>query len=367
MRSYYAFQVNALYPASGQKTGYYPNINFSDVYFNEPSTESDQNRVMGIIRTGETSGYYIDIFRSKTKAGHADYHDYFYHNLGQQLQFTTSNNQPLVFKPSSKLNSKSGNIKAYDYLFDETSVKSDAPFKATYNLSIHNEIVSMNVWMNGNANRELFNVKSPHSDAFRNMLPEDIEKAPMLTTVVRQYGEAWNTPFVAVYEPSTTSEPSTVKSVKSFTVHTSTPGFVGLQIESKTDRTDYLFSSDIFDSYTHNDISFTGTFGILTKEPETSTLFIGAGKEMEYAGYGVEILGKKSGSATLVFGKHLQLTCNDAILLTVPDVYKKGDVVLNIGFKQLNGGRTEINGKKVVVFKVPPTNFQEISISTKTK
>ncbi|WP_165876138.1 heparinase II/III domain-containing protein [Mariniflexile fucanivorans] len=365
MRSYYAFEINALYPASEQKLGYYPNINFSDVYFNEPSTNSDQNRVMSIVRTGETSGYYIDIFRSKTKTGNADYHDYFYHNLGQELQLTSPENKPLALQPSSKLNSKSGNIKAYDYLSDETSVKINSSFKATYNLSINDEKISMNMWMNGNNNREIFKVNSPPSEAFRKVLPENIEKAPLLTTVVRQYGEAWNKPFVAVYEPSITKEPATIKSVKPFSVETNTSSFVGLEIASKADRTDYVFSSDIQDSFAHNNINFIGTFGILSKESETSTLFMGSGKKIEFGGYTVEILGKKSGAATLVFGKHFELTCDDAILLTVPDDYKKGDVVLNLGFKQLNGERTQINGNKIVVFKVPPTEFQAITINVK--
>lgn len=365
MRSYYAFEVNNLYPVSEKKSGYYPNINFSDLYFHEPSTNSDQNRVMSIVRTGETSGYYIDIFRSKTKEGNAKYHDYFYHNLGQELQFTTMDNQPIALQSSSKLNAKSGNIKAYNYLSDEKSVKSNLPFKAIYNLTVEGkENVSMNMWMNGNENREIFKVKAPYSEAFRGVLPDNIEKAPLLTTVVRQYGEAWNTPFVTVYEPSTTSEPSTIKHVETFK-NASNKSFVGLVVESKSDRIDYVFSSDELGSYSHDAINFDGTFGILTKTAKATTLFIGAGKKISYNGYTVEILGKKSGAATFVFGEQFQLTCNDAMLLTIPDIYKKGDVIMNIGFKQLNGARTQIDGKKVVVFKVPLTSFQNISIELK--
>lgn len=364
MRSYYAFEVNAVYPASGKQSGYYPNINFSDLYFHEPSTNSDQNRVMSIVRTGENSGYYIDIFRSKTKEGNDKYHDYFYHNLGQELQITSVENQPLQLETSSKLNSKSGNIKAYDYFSDETSIASNTPFKAKYNLAIANENVSMNMWMNGNTNREIFKVAAPRSEAIRKVLPKHIEEAPLLTTVVRQYGDAWNKPFVAVYEPSTAKEPAIIKHIETFKIP-SNESFVGLKIESLESRTDYMFSSDRDGSFTHNNIEFIGTFGMLSEENNSKTLFIGAGKKMEYDGYSIEILGKKSGSATLVTGNQFQLTCNDAILLTAPDTYKNGKVVLNIGFKQLNGSRTQINGKKVVVFKVPPTSFQNVSIQLK--
>ncbi|ANW95353.1 hypothetical protein AXE80_03195 [Wenyingzhuangia fucanilytica] len=365
MRSYYAFQVNALYPASEQKEGYYPNINFSDLYFHEPSTNSDQNRVMSIVRTGETSGYYVDIFRSKTKENNADYHDYFFHNLGQTLEFFSEENQSIRLHKSSKLNSKSGNIKAYDYLFDEQSVKRDSPFKATYNLSIDDKNIAMNMWMNGNDDRELFKVKSPHSEAFRKILPEAIEKAPLLTMVVRQYGEAWNKPFVAVYEPSTDAEPATIKTIQQFADANNNSSFVGLQIVSKNNRTDYIFSSDVHDIYTYDGIQFTGTFGLVTKEENNTTLFMGQGKGISYQGYSVEVLGKKSSDVALVIGTEPMLTCADAVLLTVPDEYKKGQVVLNIGFKEIQGARNKVNGKKVVQFKVPSTKYQHILIKIK--
>ncbi|MDB2463059.1 hypothetical protein N9W61_03055, partial [Algibacter sp.] len=212
----------------------------------------------------------------------------------------------------------------------------------------------------------LFKVKSPHSEAFRKILPEAIEKAPLLTTVVRQYGEAWKKPFVAVYEPSTSKAPATITSVKPFLVDNQSTSFVGLQIDSKGDRKDFVFSSDVQDTFNHNDINFTGTYGVLTQETNSTTFFIGAGREISYNGYTIEILGKKSSAATLVIGKQFKLTCNDPVLLTVPDIYKKGDVVLNMGFKQLQGSRTQKNGNKVVAFKVLPTDLSDISIKLKT-
>lgn len=367
MRGYYPFQVNELYPASERKSGYFPNINFSDIYFNEPSTNSDQNRVMSIVRTGETSGYYIDIFRSRIQDGNDKYHDYFYHNLGQELILTNTKNEVLKMESSTKLTSKQGNIKAYDYMWDEQLVKSDKPFKALFNLAIENEEkVSMNMWMNGNKNREIFKVKSPRSEALRDaMVPKEIAMAPQPTIVVRQKGEAWNTPFVAVYEPSTTSEPSTIKNIETFETDTSKNSFVGLKIEGNSNRLDYVFSSDVSDLYNYKGIRFKGTYSIVTIENGMTTLFLGAGKKMSKDGYSIEILGKNSGSATLVYNHKLQLTCDETILLRVPDIYKKGNLVLTFGFKQRKGERELVNGKNVVSFKVPKMDFQEILISLK--
>ena len=37
-------------------------------------------------------------------------------------------------------------------------------------------------------------------------MPYNIKEQPTLTFVARQHGEAWNRPFVSVYEPSTKKE-----------------------------------------------------------------------------------------------------------------------------------------------------------------
>ncbi len=53
MLSYHAFDLIWQYPKSEQKEGFYKDIIFSDVYFLEPETRSDQSRTVSIVRTGE--------------------------------------------------------------------------------------------------------------------------------------------------------------------------------------------------------------------------------------------------------------------------------------------------------------------------
>ncbi|MEL0652302.1 hypothetical protein V6246_12785 [Algibacter sp. TI.3.09] len=140
---------------------------------------------------------------------------------------------------------------------------------------------------------------------------------------------------------------------------------MGLKIESLKDRTDIMFSSDVIGKYPFQNINFNGTFGMVTSEENKTTLFLGTGKFIEKDGFSIQILGEKSGAATLVYGNNMQLTCDDVMLLTIPDTYKKGEVVLTFGFKQLRGERLKMNGKNVVNFKVPAMNFQEIAIGLK--
>ena len=56
MKSNHGFDVAASYPKSEEKDNIYSGITFSDVSFLEPETQSDQNRLMSIIRTDSEHG-----------------------------------------------------------------------------------------------------------------------------------------------------------------------------------------------------------------------------------------------------------------------------------------------------------------------
>lgn len=66
-----------------------------------------------------------------------------------------------------------------------------------------------------------------------------------MTFVARQAGEAWNRPFVSIYEPSSVKEPGQILSVTYPSVKCEDEGsHVGICVEQKDSRKDYIFSSD---------------------------------------------------------------------------------------------------------------------------
>ena len=103
---------------------------------------------------------------------------------------------------------------------------------ASKKLSEQKEI-TMTMWMKADENRTIFQALSPANLEYERMSnqPYKVIDQPVLTFVVRQKGEAWNHPFVCVYEPSSDTEPGDIASVDYFTP--SEQGAVGIIVKLK--------------------------------------------------------------------------------------------------------------------------------------
>nr|WP_322623452.1 heparinase II/III family protein [uncultured Flavobacterium sp.] len=292
MKSNHAFKVVAAYPESGKNSGTVPGYTFSDLMFLEPETNSAQRRVMGIIQT-EGGGYYVDVFRSVQNEGNNTKHEYFFHNLGQKLELFGKNNTPLKLADTDALAFGNGDQSAYDYMWNKKSVFTVADFKGTFSLELKERTVNMNLWFQGQPDREVFSVLSPKSTAFRHgPLPEDLNNLPIPTLVVKQNGEAWKRPFVAIYEPAENGK-SDIASVDYF----GTDEQAGIHITAKSGREDFIFTNTQLTQFTNNDLSVTGTYGVISKDEKNTTLFLGNGTRISNGVYA--ITATQSGSLTV--------------------------------------------------------------------
>ena len=61
-------------------------MTYATVSFIETETQAEQQRTTAIVKTSDKGGYYINVFRSRKKEGGHKTHDYFYHNLGQEMK-----------------------------------------------------------------------------------------------------------------------------------------------------------------------------------------------------------------------------------------------------------------------------------------
>jgi hypothetical protein len=261
MKSNHAFEVKHMYPASGVDSNYFPFVHFGDLYFLEPETNADQQRLISIIRTSDSTGYYVDVFRSRRRDGKDKMHDYFYHNMGQQLQMD------LPLQPTDALSFGGGHLGAYDYFYDKQSVTTDKDIHAVFSLAIPGkDTVQMHMWMKGAKDREIFTVKSPPSKAIDRMgLPAGIAELPMPAIVARQTGEAWKRPFVTMFEPAVASHRSIQKIIA--------VGPDSIMVENYNGSRQFIYTSD-------------STYGVISEmNGDLQYLFLGNGHTISKAGY----------------------------------------------------------------------------------
>lgn len=219
-------------------------ITYATVSFIEPETQAQQQRTTAIVKTSAKGGYYIDVFRSKKKEGDDKTHDYFYHNLGQEMKvMDAASGLSLDMKRTEELAFAGGHLYAYSYIYDKKSAKMQNSVKTQFVTKILDDKVveamggqreiTMTMWMKKDENRTIFQALSPVNLEYERMpnQPYKVDEQPVLTFVARQKGEAWNHPFVCVYEPSSDTEPGDIASVDFFTP--SEPSAVGIIVKLK--------------------------------------------------------------------------------------------------------------------------------------
>lgn len=244
-------------------------------HFYTKELKAEQRRMLSIIRTSSQTGYFVDIFRSKVMEGENKYHDYIYHNMGTGFDMLTSKGLPISLT-NIPLDSLSG--KGYSYFTTLGSLKTDNDFRVDFHLGVDD--THMRMFMPGNKGRTVFQLNSLFNHRY---YEPSLRKLPVPAVLVRQEGEAWNQPFVAVYEPYGNGAESQIKAV--YQEKTSVPeGVVKLTVERKHDaRKDFIFHSINPETEAdYSGIKFKGIYGVITyKGNEFETAYIGEGVSLK--------------------------------------------------------------------------------------
>jgi Heparinase II/III-like protein len=236
-----------------------PNISVAQASFHYTDPAADQQRTLALIRIGPRSGFYFDVFRSRAAAGDKSFHDYLYHNVGQSLAISDANQKPLLLEPTQLLNSSNGCLKGYDYFKNEKSTDYDGDIHATFSVDLPDAKRSMSLWMPGQPNRKIFSLQAPPDHAAREACPA-LSTIPMPTLLVRQSGDAWAKPFIAVYEPYLDSDGPTIQSVHSVKLDDDSAATI---VQGK-EFTAYLVQSNDSDKpHTIDHHTFKGRFSAL--------------------------------------------------------------------------------------------------------
>jgi hypothetical protein len=201
------------------------------------------------------------------------------------------------------------------------------------------------------------------------LVPKEISELPVPAVVARQTGEAWTRPFVAVFEPSTSKESKSIKSIQSFEPENAENDFVGLIVENTDKSRQYIVSSgNNLKPVKYNDLEFEGTYGVISeKAGKLQYLFLGNGSMIEKAGYTILSKDNKTSAALVLKDDKFFFTSNNNVTLILPDIYKKGKLILTSknGIITIEGKRLRQNGRLLISFELPKMEYQNVVISIK--
>lgn len=287
MMSYHAFELNGEYPKSETTDGYYENLTYADVYFVEPETQSDQNRTFAIVRNSESSGYYVDVFRSKRKNGKDQFHDYYYHNLGQTMQIQDASGKPMSLIAEDKIGFAGGHLYALDYMWDEKYASTSEDYQVEWKIDYPEaeEDIFMNLWMKGSPDREIYSIQSPACKSFKDTksFPYNVSEDPYQTFIARQYGQAWDAPFVSIYEPSTSTQGRSIESIEGFDDENGDKSFAGVKVVNKSGRQDYIFSSYGQHKAKYKDMESDASYAIISVYSDSKyEMLLGGGSYLSF-------------------------------------------------------------------------------------
>lgn len=257
MQSHHPLNLEGSYPEPQQSWDFYSGIMLGDFSFLEPETSADQRRQLMIIGTSPGNGYYIDVFRSRRRDGKDKMHDYFYHNIGEELTLSVPT------EPTEELAFAGAHLSAYSYLWDKFSCRTSEDVEAEFAFEDEDGArTGMHVWMKGEEGRTVFRAKSPGIDALsRTPMPYDVASSPCMTFVARQEGEAWSKPFVAVYEPFSDKDPEG-KGISSVSYFDCPDNVVGICVGKGDGTTDVVISSDRMQNASYGELECNATIAL---------------------------------------------------------------------------------------------------------
>ena len=304
-----ALELNKMEPLPDQ-TAVSPYCSFTSVNYLEPSTNTKQKRTLALIRTSESTGYYVDIFHSDNK----EKNEYLYHNLGNSVRFLDKENNPIPMQKTDQLSEHvDGYGPGYRLFRDKRStLMYNGDVKAEFHLHVEEgEDIFMDMFIPGGEDREYFTAMAPKSYT----APEEYKLIPNPVAVVRKNGDAWENPFMVIYESYTGENKNSITEVSGASDGETTV----LNVEGKQGR-QTIIQSFSKKAYQDENEFFDGHFGVISYSGnEPSYLYIGEGTKISAGDFAMEAKDKKMIQANLEFRDDaLVLSSNQHVFVQLP-------------------------------------------------
>lgn len=276
--------INAMDPKI-EEGSFYNSVETSKYCSFADVSAEEKRRLVAMVRTSETTGYYIDVFRSDQSDN-----DYIHHNLGNTVTLKNDSNTPLSLKEVNDLGVKYD--ENYAFFENQRKVSFSHDFNATWTISAVSPELNTTMWMMGQDNRELYVVDAPPTTLRGDVTPGQVNKSPETTPtlIVRQDDiNGKDHPFVAVFESYETGE----KAIQGISKISASDNFVSIAVDSKNSKQYICNATDDKVYEPMKDIKFQGTLGIASEEHNNfQYLYLGKGKLLQKGVYKIEAVGE---------------------------------------------------------------------------
>jgi hypothetical protein len=304
-------ELAAMEPMSDQKA-VSPHYSFTDTRYTDKSTNTNQSRTLAIIRTSDTTGYYIDIYRSDNRISN----DYIYHNIGDRVTF--HNEKGELLKTASSEYPLTGNDYPGFRFFTDVEKLEGYKNDLIASFSIQDEKSNdlfMQVLMPGSEGRTYFRATSLKTKT----AGKAYNGKPLPVFTIHTGGEARSKPFIAVFEPY---KGIIGNSVKQVIAEKRDDGsfFTALTIFNKNGSTQQVFQSvDCEKKFDTQKGSFKGYFGVIGfSGKKFESLYLGAGTEISNSGYSLKSLTRNGSGCLTTEGKNFTVSCNQETEIRLP-------------------------------------------------
>ncbi|MEO9513473.1 MAG: heparinase II/III family protein [Flavobacteriaceae bacterium] len=292
MRGYHPYTLDNSFPNS-KSVSHFDKVTFSKVSFLEPKTVADQQRFTAIVKSTIGQPYILDIFRSRKQRRGKQKHEYFYHNLGQSLEFKNNQGAPLNLIPTDELGSHKGDAKGYDYFTDKEKVITSENVQALFRIKEPGKPDNlMKVWIKGSEKQHIYSILGPKSNAVsKGTAPEILLKEPVPAFVLKRETESWENPFAVVFNPIIEGKENPIAHA-SFSSVENYPNAQIIQVELNDKKTvdQIVVNTSESDVVEHNEIYQKGVVSILRRPKESNEidfLFLSGMEKFEYQNWSV--------------------------------------------------------------------------------
>jgi hypothetical protein len=285
-------------------------VSFTDTRYTDISTNARQQRTLAIVRTTDTTGYYVDIYRSDHPASN----EYVYHNVGEGLELRKRDGSPMSSTPSA--------IPLHPDPYDppglrmiDTVRKADASSGV---VAFRTGEGRMRALYAPEHARTLFTGMAPPTKTASAEYRE--RRTPAI--VWRQDGQAWSRPFVAVYEPHAATSGHSVDSIRIVSQPADAARFTAVEVfgnaRSGHARQMVLQSTDADSTRSGKSWSFSGHFGLIGMRADTlHHMYLGAGREIAWGPYRLSVPVGIGDASMEVVGNGLRINCQQETVLSV--------------------------------------------------